>query len=30
MPHRVQPGQAIDPASGAVDDLLPTGSVARR
>jgi hypothetical protein len=30
MPHRVQPGQAIDPASGAVDDLLPAGSVARR
>jgi hypothetical protein len=29
-PHRVQPGQAIDPASGAVDDLLPAGSVARR
>jgi hypothetical protein len=28
--HRVQPGQAIDPASGAVEDLLPAGSVARR
>jgi hypothetical protein len=30
IPRRVQPGQAFDPASGAVDDLLPAGSVARR
>jgi len=28
--RRVQPGQAFDPTSGAVDDLLPAGSVARR
>jgi hypothetical protein len=26
----VRPGQAIDPASGAVEDLLPAGSAARR
>jgi hypothetical protein len=29
-PRRVRPGQAIDPASGAIEDLLPAGSVARR
>jgi hypothetical protein len=28
-PRLVRPGQAIDPASGAVEDLLPAGSVAR-
>jgi hypothetical protein len=30
IPRRVQPGQAIDPASGTIEDLLPVGSVARR
>jgi hypothetical protein len=30
VPRLVRPGQAIDPASGAIDDLLPAGSVARR
>jgi hypothetical protein len=29
-PRLVRPGQAIDPASGAIEDLLPAGSVARR
>jgi hypothetical protein len=29
-PRLVRPGQTIDPASGAVEDLLPAGSVARR
>jgi hypothetical protein len=29
-PRLLRPGQAIDPASGAVEDLLPAGSVARR
>jgi len=29
-PRLVQPGQAIDPASGAIEDLLPAGSVVRR
>ncbi len=29
-PRLVRPGQAIDPASGAIQDLLPAGSVARR
>jgi hypothetical protein len=29
-PRLVRPGQSIDPASGAVEDLLPAGSVARR
>lgn len=28
-PRLVRPGQAIDPASGAIEDLLPAGSVAR-
>jgi hypothetical protein len=27
IPRSVRPGQAIDPASGAIDDLLPAGSV---
>jgi hypothetical protein len=27
--HRVQPGQSIDHSSGAIDDLLPAGSVTR-
>ena len=30
IPHLVRPGQAIDPASGAIEDLLPPKSVARR
>jgi len=30
IPRLVRPGQAIDPASGAIEDLLPAGSVARR
>jgi hypothetical protein len=30
IPHLVRPGEAIDPASGAIEDLLPTGSVTRR
>jgi hypothetical protein len=30
IPRRVQPGQAIDPASGKIEDLLPVGSVAGR
>ena len=30
IPRRVLPGQAIDRASGAIDDLLPAGSVTRR
>ena len=30
IPHPVRPGQAIDPASGAIEDLLPAGSVTRR
>jgi hypothetical protein len=30
IPHLVRPGQAINPASGAVEDLLPAGSVTRR
>jgi hypothetical protein len=30
IPRRVRPGQAIDPASGAIQDLLPAGSVTRR
>lgn len=30
IPRLVRPGQALDPASGAIDDLLPSGSVARR
>jgi hypothetical protein len=29
-PRLVRPGQVIDPASGAIEDLLPAGSVARR
>jgi hypothetical protein len=29
-PRLVRPGQAVDPASGAIEDLLPAGSVARR
>ena len=29
-PRLVRPGQAINPASGAIEDLLPAGSVARR
>jgi hypothetical protein len=29
MPRPLQPGQAINPANGAVEDLLPAGSVAR-
>jgi hypothetical protein len=29
-PRLVRPGQAIDPTSGAMEDLLPAGSVARR
>jgi hypothetical protein len=29
-PHLVRPGQAIDPTSGAMEDLLPAGSVVRR
>jgi len=29
-PRRVRPGQALDPTSGAIEDLLPAGSVARR
>jgi hypothetical protein len=28
-PRLVRPGQAIDPASGAIEDLLPAGSAAR-
>jgi hypothetical protein len=28
-PRLVRPGQSIDPASGAIEDLLPAGSVAR-
>jgi hypothetical protein len=30
IPHLVRPGQAINPASGAIEDLLPAGSVTRR
>jgi hypothetical protein len=30
VPHLLRPGQAIDPANGAIIDLLPAGSVARR
>jgi hypothetical protein len=30
IPRVVRPGQAIDPASGAIDDLLPAGSVTQR
>jgi hypothetical protein len=30
MPRRVQPGQAIDPISGTLQDLLPVGSVVQR
>jgi hypothetical protein len=30
IPRRVQPGQAIDPTNGAIEDLLPAGSVAQR
>jgi len=30
IPRLVRPGQALDPASGTIDDLLPSGSVARR
>jgi hypothetical protein len=30
IPHLVRPGQAINPASGAIQDLLPAGSVTRR
>jgi hypothetical protein len=30
IPRVVRPGQAIDPASGAMDDLLPAGSVKQR
>lgn len=29
-PRQVRPGQAMDPTSGAIQDLLPAGSVARR
>lgn len=29
-PRLVRPGQAMNPASGAIEDLLPAGSVARR
>ena len=29
-PRQMRPGQAIDPASGAIEDLLPAGSVSRR
>lgn len=29
MPRLLRPGQTINPASGAVEDLLPAGSVAR-
>jgi hypothetical protein len=29
-PRLVRPGQAMDPTSGAIEDLLPAGSVARR
>jgi hypothetical protein len=29
-PRLVRPGQAIDPASGVIEDLLPAGSAARR
>jgi hypothetical protein len=29
-PRLMRPGQAIDPASGAIEDLLPAGSVSRR
>jgi hypothetical protein len=29
-PRLVRPGQAMDPANGAIEDLLPAGSVARR
>lgn len=29
-PRMVRPGQAIDPATGATEDLLPSGSVVRR
>jgi hypothetical protein len=29
-PRLVRPGQTINPASGAIEDLLPAGSVARR
>jgi hypothetical protein len=29
-PRLLRPGQALDPASGAIEDLLPAGSVARR
>jgi hypothetical protein len=30
IPRRVQPGQAIDPTSGTIEDLLPIGSVVQR
>ena len=30
IPRSVRAGQALDPASGAIEDLLPSGSVARR
>jgi hypothetical protein len=30
IPRRIQTGQAIDPTSGVIEDLLPAGSVARR
>jgi hypothetical protein len=30
LPRLVRPGQAMDPTSGAIEDLLPAGSVARR
>jgi hypothetical protein len=30
IPRRVQPGQAIDPTSGTIEDLLPVGSVVQR
>lgn len=30
IPRRVQPGQAIDPTSGVIEDLLPVGSVVQR
>jgi hypothetical protein len=29
-PRLVRPGQAMDPTSGVIEDLLPAGSVARR